>query len=202
VNGNAWKTRASATGRRSGPSLAVALLMAVLSGCGGLSHFVDPEADLPFYERVGTIPFTSLSSDRLAGERVASIFVTELLDLRVAEVVEPGQFAAAMQRARGGTPFSNPWSSDELAKLGEEAGVQGIFLGTVREYEMTRAGRESFPLISLEARMVDAASGRIVWSASQTRRGGPSFPLFGWNEVHTLGELTSKMCRSMLRSYE
>jgi hypothetical protein len=183
---------------QNGGRIAAAVLMALLGGCGGPAHFINPEADLPFYERVGVIPFASLSPDRLAGERVASVFMTEVLDRRVAEVVDPGQFAAAMQKVRGGTPFSNPWSTADLAKLGEEAGVQGIFVGTVREYEMARAGRESFPLISLEVHLVDAASGRIVWSASRTRRGGPSFPLFGWTEVHTLGELAAEMCRDML----
>jgi TolB-like protein len=179
---------------------AAALLLALLAGCAGTTHFLSPEADLPYYERVAVLPFTSLSQDRLAGERVASIFLTELLDRRLAEVVDPGQFAAAMREVRGGTPFTNPWSTAELAKLGEAAGVQGIFLGTVREYEMSRTGRESFPLISLEVHMVDAASGRIVWSASRTRKGGPSFPLFGWTEVHTLGELSASLCGDMLET--
>jgi hypothetical protein len=126
--------------------------------------------------------------------------MTELLNRRVAEVVDPGQFAAAMLQTRGGTPFANPWSTADLAKLGQASGVQGIFLGTVREYEMARSGRESFPLISIEVHMVDAASGRIVWSASRSRKGGPSFPLFGWTEVHTLGELSSILCGDMLET--
>lgn len=174
------------------------LLLAATAGCGGSGHFINPEADLPYYERVGVVPFSSLAQDRLAGERVANVFMTEILNRRIAEVVDPGQFAAAMQKVRGGTPFANPWSTADLAKLGEETGVQGIFLGTIREYEMARSGRDSFPLISLEVRMVDAASGRIVWNSSRTRRGGPSFPLFGWTEVHTLSELSAEMCSDML----
>lgn len=178
--------------------LTAALLIASISGCGGPAHFVDPDADLPYYERVAVIPFTGLAQDRLAGEKVSNIFVTELLNRHVAEVVDPGQFLAAMQTVRAGTALTNPWSTADLAKLGETAGVQGIFLGTVREYDMTREGRDSFPLLSIEVHMVDAASGRIVWSASRTRRGGPSFPLFGWTEVHTLGELTAEVCHDML----
>jgi polysaccharide biosynthesis protein PelC len=181
-------------------TLSAAALSIILAGCAATQHYLSPEADLPYYERVAVIPFTSLSQDRLAGDRVASIFVTELLSQRVAEVVDPGQFAASMREVRGGTPFTNPWSAADLARLGETSRVQGIFLGTVREYEMSRAGRESFPLISMEIHMVDAASGRIVWSASRTRKGGPSFPLFGWTEVHTLGELSASLCSDMLRT--
>jgi hypothetical protein len=101
-------------------------------------------------------------------------------------------------KARGGTPYANPWSGEDLAKLGEEAGIQGFFMGTVTEYGMERVGRDAFPLLSVEARLVDAATGRIVWSASRTRRGGPAFPIFGWGEIHTLGELTSEVCHELV----
>ena len=174
------------------------VFLAALAGCAGSDHYMSAEADLPYYERVAVIPFSTLSQDRLSGERMASVFMTELLGSRVADVVDPGQFAATMMQIRGGTPFANPWSTADLAKLGKAAGVQGIFLGTVQEYEMARSGRESFPLISMEVHMIDAASGTIVWSASRTRKGGPAFPLFGWTEIHTLGELSSTMCREML----
>jgi len=177
-----------------------ALLILALVGCAGPSHFISPDADLPYYERVAVIPFTTMSQDRLAGERVASVFMTEILNRRVADVVDPGQFAAAMMQTRGGTPFASPWSTADLAKLGKLAGVQGIFLGTVREYEMARSGRDAFPLISLEVHLVDATTGQIVWSADQTRKGGPSFPLFGWTEIHTLGELSSVVCGDMLET--
>jgi hypothetical protein len=103
-----------------------------------------------------------------------------------------------MTRVRGGTPFTNAWSTPELAKLAQEAGVQGIFIGTVRDYEMLHSGRDSFPLLSLEVRLVDAATGRLVWSASLTRRGGPALPLFGWTQVRTMGELAASVCRELL----
>ena len=181
-------------------ALAVALATAALAGCNGATRFVHPEADLPFYQSVGVVPFTSLAQDRLGGEKVTNVFFTELLNLHFDHVIEPGQFATAMTRTRGGTPFTNAWSTEELQKLGQEAGVQGIFMGTVRDYDMTHSGRESFPLLSLEVRLIDAATGRLVWSASETRRGGPALPFFGWTEVHTMGELTAAVCRQLLRT--
>lgn len=184
---------------------AFALAAAVLVSCSGPARFVDKEADMPFYERVAIIPFTALGADATSGQKIADVFFVELLRARHFEVVEPGQFAAAMFRTRGGTPFTNPWSSEELIKLGEEAGVQGFFFGNVRDYEMERSGQEAFPLISVDARFVDAATGRVVWSASRTRRGGPGIPLlglvfsvFGGGEIHTLGELSSEVCREMV----
>jgi TolB-like protein len=175
-------------------------LVLLAAGCAGPTRFVHPEADLPFYQKVAVIPFASLAQDRVAGEKVTNVFFTELLRLQFDQVVEPGQFAAAMLRVRGGTPFASPWSSAELAKLAEDTGVQGIFMGTVRDYEMTHSGRDAYPLVSIEVRLVDAATGRLVWSASETRRGGPALPLMGWSEVRTIGELTAKLCRELLHT--
>lgn len=169
-------------------------------GCGTTTSYVNPDADLPFYERVAILPFTSLATDRLAGEKVASVFFTELLAIEFAEVVDPGQLAAAMVRTRGGTPPANPWSTVELMRLGGEVGAQGLFLGTIRDFEMVRTGRDAFPLLSLEIRLLDVNTGRVVWSASGTERGGPAFPLLGWREVHTMGELTVQVCRDLLRT--
>jgi hypothetical protein len=195
---------------RLAPAAVRALLVAVAAGalapaCSGPMRFVDPEADLPFYERVGVVPFTALAQDRASGLKVTDIFYTELLQKRFAEVVEPGQFYAAMTQVRGGTPAENPWSTEELARLGGQVGVQGIFLGTVRDHDLVRSGQEAFPIVSVEARLVDAATGRVVWTSSRTRRGGPGLPLVGWvfgffgaGEVHSLDALTADVCRELL----
>ena len=43
--------------------LTLAAMTLVLTSCSGPSKFVDPEADMPFYEVVGVMPFNSLSQD-------------------------------------------------------------------------------------------------------------------------------------------
>lgn len=171
---------------------------ALIAGCAGPSRFVHAQADFPYYEKVGVIPFESLAQDRLAGAKVADYFFTELLKTGFSEVMDPGQFQAVILQIRGNKPMSASWSTEELSRLGEETGVQGIFMGIVREYEMTRVSREAFPLVSLEVRLLDAATGTVVWSASHTRRGGPTLPLTGWREIHTLGELTTEICKDLL----
>lgn len=172
----------------------------LLAGCGGPSRFLDPEADLPYYERVGIIPFTTLSQDRAGGYRVTDVFFSELLQSGFAEVAEPGQFYAAMARTRGGTPPENVWSTEDLHKLGEEAKVQAVFLGTVREYGMVQRGRDAVPSLGLEVRLVDTASGRLVWSASRDETGGSGFPILGWGRDHSLGTLTTRVCRELVQA--
>jgi len=172
--------------------------LVLLGGCsGGATRFVHPDADLPFYEKVAVIPFQSLAQDRLAGEKVTNIFFAEVLRRKFDQVVEPGQFTAAMIRVRGGTPYTNPWSGEELGKLVEETGIQGVFMGTVREYTMTQNGRDMYPMVALEVRFVDAGTGRIVWSSSVTRRTGPGVPFFGGG-ARTLDGLAASACRELL----
>lgn len=170
----------------------------LLASCGGPVRFLDPEADMGYYEQVGVVPFTTLSQDRASGQRITNLFFTELLRKDFAGVVEPGQFTASMIKVRGGDPPENPWSSQHLAALAEETGAQAFFMGTVREYDFVHSGRETFPLLSLEVRLVDAATGRLVWSASDTRKGGPGFPFLGLGETHTMGELAANLCRDLL----
>jgi hypothetical protein len=71
--------------------------------------------------------------------------------------------------------------------------VQAVFEGIVRDFEMARIGQSSFPLITLEVRLIDVPTGQVVWSTAVTERGGPKVPVFGWGEIHTLGELSNKV---------
>ena len=187
--------------RRSRHHGALGLLLLAMAGCGApVARFVHSEADFSFYESVGIVPFESLGQDRLAGEKASNVFFTELLTREFADVREPGQFAAAIQRVRGTGVSNLPWSATDLARLGKEAGVQGVFMGIVRDYEMTSVGRSAYPLVAIEVRLLDVGTGNLVWSASLTRRGGPTMPFTGWREIHTLGELTTAVCRDLLQT--
>ena len=185
----------------AGPCRFAFALALAAAGCGSpVTRFAHPEADFSFYESVGIVPFASLGQDQLAGEKVSNVFFSELLAQRFNSVREPGQFAAAIQRVRGAGVSNLPWSAADLQRLGTEAEVQGVFMGMVRDYEMTGVGRSVYPLVSFEVRLLDASTGNVVWSASVTRRGGPSLPFMGWREIHTLGELTTAVCREVLET--
>ena len=134
-----------------------------------------------------------------AGAKLTVAFTTELYVAQQFQVIEPGAFRAiknsTLERPRHEATELTP---EELQSVGAAAGVQGIFQGIVRDYEMARIGAKSYPLITLEVRLLDAATGQVVWSNSVTKRGGPKFPIFGWGEVHTLGELASDAAREVV----
>lgn len=174
-----------------------AILLLLTMGCGGSNSFLHEEADWGYYERVGVLPFASLTNDRLAGDKMSSAFTSHLIFSRKFAVAEPGQFLSAYSISVGantappiGLPITN------LSALGDSAGVQGIFEGTVRDFlEGSATGR---PLVSVEVRLVDVKTGTIVWSTSVTRRGGAAIPILNLGGARTLSELTESVADELV----
>lgn len=176
------------------------LLLALLTfaGCAGSASYVHPEADLAFYEKVGVLPFASLTNDRLAGDKMGTAFSTALLISGRMNLVEPGQFLSAYQNQIGTTtaaPIGLPL--DKLKVLAEATGVQGVFEGTVREFE-AGSGASGRPLISIEVRLVDVATGNIVWSTGLTRRARAAIPILNLGGTRTLAELADVVADALI----
>lgn len=179
-----------------------AVMCAALAGlsCGGphTEVFTHPEADLSFYERVGVVPFRSLATDRLAGEKFTTEFTTVLLASQLFEVMDYGIFVSHITKVMGTKSPVEGLSADEVKRIASEAGVQGLFVGTVSEYQMTSTPNGQFPVITVDVRLLDAETSNVVWSASVTERGGPKTPIIGVGEIHTLGELSQKVARELV----
>jgi hypothetical protein len=189
--------------RRRLPTLtalvAVVLTLILAGGCGkSLRTYTHPEADLGFYTKVGVLPFKSLAGDRFAGEKFAIEFTTALLGTEMFEVVDYGVFINDVVKAIGvRVPPDGP-SKEQLQQIAAATGVQGIFYGSVMQYDMVPSNSGSFPTISVEARFVDVETGTVIWMATMSERGGPKTPIIGVGETHTLGELSQQMCSDMM----
>lgn len=182
------------------------VLAAVLAGwsCGGphMEVFTNPEADLSFYEHVGVVPFRSLTADRLAGEKFTTEFTTALLASELFEVVDYGVLVSHITRVMGSKSPVDGLSAEEVKRIATEAGLQGLFVGTVSEYQMTSTQSGQFPVVTVEVRLLDAETSKVVWSASATERGGPKTPIIGVGEIHTLGELSQKIAKDLVKELE
>lgn len=180
-----------------------AFALCLTVACGGGHMYVNEEADLGFYSRVGVLNFSNLTADRNASQKVTNSFVTELLMLKTVSVVNSGDFnkAATVVIKQDMASALDELTSEQAVALGLEAGVEGIFVGAVKDFGMVRSGQEEFPLISVIVRFIDCQSGRIVWSYETSRKGGPKFPIFSFGETHTLGEMTTKVAKEVAQSF-
>jgi hypothetical protein len=181
--------------------LSICLALSGAFSCSApVREFTHAEADMSFYQRVGVVPFRSMTADAFAGEKFTAAFTTALLAARMFEVVDPGVFATTLKQIAGARVPEDSLTPEQLKRIGEAAGVQGIFIGSVSQYEMAATGSGPFPVISADARFIDVATGTVVWTASASDRGGPRTPVIGVGEIHTLGELADDLSRKMIAS--
>lgn len=177
------------------------LLLLTLSALGcASSHqtgFLHPNADLGMIKKVAVIPFENITEDRGAGEKVTRIFFVELLALEVFDVSEPGQPVKVL-RAKG-TSIDALGPAD-LQRIGKELEVDGLFLGSVVDFNESRSGSSQDPRVTVQIRLVDTQSGTTIWSASQTRsRAALSTKLFGVGR-ESLTEAARDLVRAELKT--
>jgi TolB-like protein len=147
--------------------LALLLLLAGV-GCGGANRYVNPNSDLTVVRRVAIVPFENVTQDKLSGEKVQRIFLTEVLSLGAFEVVEPGQVLKALRAER---LEAASLTAEDIKRLGKALDAQGLFLGTVVEFEENRSGAVPTPQVTVQLRLVETESAATVWSVSRTRGG-------------------------------
>jgi hypothetical protein len=178
------------------------LLTFSVSGCGGYRMYVNEEADFGFYKRIAVLPFSNLSNDKNASEKVTASFLTEMLIGSGVEIASMGDIVKSYRNVIKDDRSNLPEqiTGEDAVALGKEANVQGIVVGAVRDYGMTRSGQTDFPLVSIIVRFIDCQSGRVVWTYEITKKGGPKFPVFSFGETHTLGDMTSIVCRKASNS--
>ncbi len=161
------------------PRRAVLAALAALgaAACGGGRHYVRPNADFSTLRTVTVLPFDNVTSDKLAGERVQRVFLSELLNLGAFDVVEPG---LAIRLAKRDGIEVGTLSPDEVKRIGRELKVQAVFVGSLLEFDEGRGGSAASPRVTIQLRLVETETGSTVWSIQRTGGGATvSSRLFG-----------------------
>jgi len=136
----------------------------------------DPKMDFGSIQTVAVVPFANLARDQVVAERVRDVFINRLLASGAVYVLPVGEVA----RGIASVPILNPVSPtpEEVVKLGALLKADAVITGVVREYGEVRAGTSTANIISMSIQLIEAGTGRVVWSASSTK-GGISF----WNRL-------------------
>jgi hypothetical protein len=158
-------------------TVAVAALLALVAtsaGCAtkrgaGSTSFHDERMDFSLVHTVAVLPFANLSGVQPAAERVRETFMTALQSAGAVYVVPPGEVARGIDRLGLRTP-SAP-APEEVVGLSRALETDAVFTGTVLEYGEARSGSATANFISISVKMLEAETGRVVWSAS-TSHGG------------------------------
>jgi hypothetical protein len=131
--------------------------------------YIDPNMDFGAIKTIAVMPFTSLTRDAVAADRVRDVFINKLLSTGAVYVLPTGEVARGVSRGEIQSPTA--LSGEDAVKLGGIVKVQAIITGVVREYGEVRSGTSSANIISLSLQMMETQTGKIVWTASSTKGG-------------------------------
>lgn len=148
----------------------LALLLANASCRHSAGHtYQDRNMDFGAIKSVAVMPFTNLSRDNLAAERVRDVFASMLLATGAVYVVPYGEVVRSVGKAGIGSP--NSPSVEDVVRLGTMLKAEGLVVGTVKEYGELRSGTASANVVSMSVQLYETATGKVVWSGSTTRGG-------------------------------
>jgi hypothetical protein len=164
-----------------GPApLALLLVALTASVCAAqvTDVYKDPNMDFATIQTVAVLPFANLARDQVVSDRVRDVFINKLLSSEAVYVLPVGEVA----RGIGKIELVNPSAPtpEEAVKLGAFLKADALITGVVREYGEVRSGTTTANVISMSIQLMEAQTGKIVWSGSSTK-GGISFMnrLFG-----------------------
>lgn len=159
---------------------ALGLLAITASECPAQVSDVYRDANMDFgsIRTVAVVPFANLARDQVVSERVRDVFINRLLSTEAVYVLPIGEVARGIARVEIQTPTAP--TPEEVIKLGALLKADAVITGVVREYGEVRSGTATTNIISMSIQLMEAGTGKIVWSASSTK-GGISFwdRLFG-----------------------
>lgn len=132
-------------------------------------YYSNPNMDFQAIKTAAVMPFQNLTREQLAADRVRDVFSNMLLATSEIYVMPPGEVSRGILI----TGVANPVipSPEEVIKLAAVIKVDVIITGTVKEYGEVRSGTSSANLISISLQMIEAATGKTIWSASTTKGG-------------------------------
>jgi hypothetical protein len=145
----------------------VAIFLVACAGKTGI--YRDPNMDFGAIQSIAVMPFVSLARDNIAAERVRDVFINGLLATGAVYVVPVGEVARGVARVEIANP-SAP-SPEEVVKLVGIIKVQAVITGVLKEYGEVRSGTTSANIVSVSLQMMEAQTGKVVWSASSTKGG-------------------------------
>jgi hypothetical protein len=148
------------------------LFLLVSAGCATSSSkvvFRDPNMDFGSLQAVAVMPFNNLTRENIAGERVRDVFMTMLQATGGVYVIPPGEVARGITRLGLERPPSP--TPEEVTKFAKIVSTDAVFTGTVKEYGEVRSGTSTANVVSVSMQMMEAQTGKVVWSASSTQGG-------------------------------
>ena len=155
-------------------SVRVVLLATVVLGLLGCASAVQDWAKpgAARVVRVAVLPFENQTTSLRAGQTAADLLVCQLLATGAISVMDPSEVADLLRRENLDSADAGRLPSAQ--RLGRLLQVSHVLYGSVTEYRY-KPGLSETPAVGITARLVEVASGEVVWTASHARLGSSWF---------------------------
>ena len=183
--------------------LLLLLSVILLGGCGSrgaVKSYLREGVDPTFVKKVAILKFENHTENKQAADRLRDLVTMEALAMGLFDVVDRTVVDEVL--AEEGVEEGTGLDKDTVRRLGKRLGVQALLVGSVNAYEEEREGSYSYPVVSLSLRLLDVASGEIVWKAGGTETGYSLWGrLFGWKPKNAI-EVSFRLVERLLRTFK
>ena len=158
--------------RHTVSAVLLAVATVLLAGCGATvrDEWVKPGAEPAL--KLAVLPFDNQTPALRAGLVASDLVVSQLLANGTVKVMDPSEVLDLLRREN-----LDPGDSARLPsaqRLGRILQVSHVLQGAVTEYRY-KPGLSETPVVGVTARVVEVASGEVVWTASHARAGSVWF---------------------------
>lgn len=145
------------------------------------------------------MPFENLSGREEQSQIFTKIFFSHLVASGALQMADPARVEEGMDKlglrtAAGITPT-------QVRAIADTLGVPYVFIGSVLESGTFQSENSTIPSVGATLRLVEAASGRVLWAGVHFRSGEDKESVFGWGRVKSAERLISELASDMLRDF-
>jgi TolB-like protein len=151
------------------------------------------------HPRAALLPFENLAGREDQGTLFGRIFFAHLMASGAFEMIDPARVDEAMDVLA--LRSSGSLTPEQMRALGDTLHVPYLLLGSVLESGKFQSGGMDLPSEGATLRLVEAATGRVVWAGVHFRSGEDHESLFGWGRVRSAEKLISTMAGEMLGDF-
>ncbi len=151
------------------------------------------------HPRAALVPFENLAGREELGNLFTRIFFAQIVASDAFEMVEPGRVEVMMD-SLGIRPGGSP-TPMEMRALSDSLRASYLILGSVLESGSIQTASGDVPAQGATLRLVEAATGRVLWAAVHFRSGEDRETVFGWGRETSSNRLVSALASDMLRDF-
>lgn len=151
--------------------------------------------------RLGTVAVVPFTGSTAWQPTLSAEAVTEAAQARLfadgIPLVSPNRLHDVLRRLQGGQ-----WggvTAETRVALARTAAADSILTGAVETYDLGGGDGEPEPLVAIGLRLLEASTGRILWTGSAERRGWDHPGLFRRGRIHSRGALVSRVLEDLAR---